>query len=39
MGVGFAGPWTQNFGVGGGAPTELPGTAKAPPPETGEEGR
>lgn len=36
MGVGFAGPWTQNFGVGGGAPTELPGTAKAPAPETGE---
>lgn len=36
MGVGFAGPWTQNFGVGGGAPTEVPGTAKAPPPETGE---
>ena len=32
LGVGFAGPWTQNFGIGGGAPTEVPGAARALPP-------
>lgn len=34
MGSGFSGPWTQNFGAGGGAPPKIPGR-EAPTTEGG----